>query len=148
MVTTIINIILWIHQLYCTQLTEQKSVIYLRFFSVEIHNLSCDLSQLPIFEKDSGKDGHLDDGDDDEGQADLSDSEESVFSGLEESGSDSDDEDDSDEDEEEDDEEGDDDVTGLKSSDVKEDDRSGGDFQLSTKDITEPQVLKPAQHLL
>lgn len=115
--------------------------------SVEIHNLSCDLSQLAIFEKDSGKDGLLDDGDDDEGQADLSDSEESVFSGLEESGSDSDDEDDSDE-EEEDEEEGDDDVTGLKSSDVKEDDRSGGDVQLSAKDITEPQVLKTSTALV
>lgn len=106
-------------------------------FSVETHNLSCDLSQLPIFEKDNGKDGHLDDDDDDdEGQADHSDSEESVFSGLEESGSDSDDEEE--EDEEEDD---DDDVSGLKSCDVKEDKRTGEDVQLSTKDITEPQVL-------
>ncbi|KAI7799242.1 ribosome biogenesis protein bop1 [Triplophysa rosa] len=88
--------------------------------------------QLPIFEKDSGKDGHLDDDDDDyEGQADLSDSEESVFSGLEESGSDSDDE--------EDEEEDDDNVSGLKSSDVEEDERTGEDVQLSTKDITEPQ---------
>ncbi len=38
------------------------------------------LSQLPIFDKDGGKDGHLDDGDEDHG--DLSDSEESLFSGL------------------------------------------------------------------
>lgn len=81
------------------------------------------LSQLPIFDKDGGKDGHLDDGDEDQG--DLSDSEESVFSGLEESGSDSDDE----EDEEDGSEE--------KSSDVEEDKTADGDgdHQLSDKVI-------------
>ncbi|XDV33798.1 hypothetical protein PO909_004072 [Leuciscus waleckii] len=85
--------------------------------------------QLPIFDKDGGKDGHLDDGDDD--QADLSDSEESVFSGLEESGSDSDDED------EEEEEDGDEE----KSSDVGEDKAASGDGddRLSAKDVTKPQ---------
>ncbi|KTG37678.1 hypothetical protein cypCar_00029180, partial [Cyprinus carpio] len=89
--------------------------------------------QLPIFDKDGGKDGHLDDGDEDQG--DLSDSEESVFSGLEDSGSDSDDE------EEEEDDEEEEDGTEEKSSDVEEDKAAGGDGddQLSAKEVTEPQ---------
>lgn len=86
------------------------------------------LSQLPIFDKDGGKDGpHLDDGDEDQG--DLSESEESVFSGLEESGSDSDDEEEEEEDEEDGSEE--------KSSDVEEDKT---DRQLSAKEVIKPQV--------
>ncbi|XP_059365152.1 ribosome biogenesis protein bop1 [Carassius carassius] len=88
--------------------------------------------QLPIFDKDEGKDGHLDDGDED--QADLSDSEESVFSGLEESGSDSDDEEEEDDDDEDGSEE--------KSSDVEEDKAadSDGDDQPSAKKVIEPQT--------
>lgn len=94
------------------------------------------LSQLPIFDKDGGKDGHLDDGDEDQG--DLSDSEESVFSGLEDSGSDSDDE------EEEEDGDEEEDGTEEKSSDVEEDKAADGDGddQLSAKEVTEPQVLR------
>ncbi len=86
------------------------------------------LSQLPIFNKDGDKDGHLDDGDEDQG--DLSDSEESVFSGLEESGSESDDEDEEDGSEE-------------KSSDVEEDKAADGDgdHQLSDKEVIKLKVL-------
>ncbi|XP_016401352.1 ribosome biogenesis protein bop1-like [Sinocyclocheilus rhinocerous] len=85
--------------------------------------------QLPIFDKDGGKDAHLDDGDEDQG--DLSDSEESVFSGLEESGSESDDE----EEDEEDGSEG-------KSSDIEEDKTADGDGddQLSAKEVIKPQT--------
>ncbi|XP_062385951.1 ribosome biogenesis protein bop1 [Sardina pilchardus] len=60
-------------------------------------NTEEEADQLPIFD---GKDGTAVAGDDD----DLSDSEESVYSGLEDSGSDSDDVDDEEEDEDEDDE--------------------------------------------
>lgn len=94
------------------------------------------VSQLPIFDKDGGKDGHLDD-DDDEDQADLSDSEESIFSGLEESGSDSDDEEEDEDDEEE--EAG----SEEKSSDVEENKATSaeGEVQPSAKDVTKPQVI-------
>ncbi|KAL6457347.1 hypothetical protein MHYP_G00343100 [Metynnis hypsauchen] len=61
-------------------------------------NVEEDEEQLPMFDKSADEAGHLDDSD--EGNEDLSDSEESVFSGLEDSGSD-DDDDDGDDDEEE-----------------------------------------------
>ncbi|TRY91277.1 hypothetical protein DNTS_035674 [Danionella cerebrum] len=103
-----------------------------------------DDEQLPIFDKDDGAKGvHLDEGDED--QADLSDSEESVFSGLEDSGSDSDDEEDDDDDGDIDNNDEDEDKDGAheeKSSDVdpKEAEERDGDVQISLTEVLKPQT--------
>ncbi|XP_030644930.1 ribosome biogenesis protein bop1 [Chanos chanos] len=99
-------------------------------------NIEEDEEQLPIFDNNNKNAGALDN---DEGDSDVSDSEESVFSGLEDSGSDSDDDDDDDDDDVEE-EDADEDLDN-EDANVKANGQSSGDAETTERpsdDVSKP----------